>query len=61
MGKSIALRIHVFLCAVCRSYRKQLQVVCNIARQAGASPSSHGAALPAGRRRAMQDAIDRGH
>jgi hypothetical protein len=58
-GKRIGLRLHLFICSICRAYRTQIDAVCRIAHQAGASPSSHGARLTDDHKKSMQDAIDR--
>ena len=58
-GKRIGLRLHLALCSICRAYHTQIEAVCSIAHQAGASPSSHGACLTDGHKKSMQDAIDR--
>jgi hypothetical protein len=58
LGKRMGLRLHLFICSICRAYRTQLEAVCSIAHHAGASPSSQGARLPDGRKQSMQDAID---
>lgn len=60
LGKRIAHRLHLLVCAVCKTYQKQLEAVCSISHQAGISASSHGAQLPPARKQSMQDAIDRG-
>jgi hypothetical protein len=60
LAKRIGLRLHLLLCALCRTYQKQLTAVCSISHHAGASPCSHCAPLPASRKQAIQDAIDRG-
>jgi predicted anti-sigma-YlaC factor YlaD len=59
-GKRIGLRLHLLICSLCRAYQKQIEALCGIAHEAGASPSSHGAYLPPDRKQAIQDAIDRG-
>jgi len=59
LRRRIALRFHVFVCVLCRAYRNQMRVVCNVARHAGESPCSHGAVLSPARKQSMQDAINR--
>lgn len=59
LRKRVGLRVHLFLCALCRTYEKQLIAVCSIAHQAGAQPSSHSPALPPDRKQAIRDAIER--
>jgi hypothetical protein len=59
LAQRIGLRLHLLICSVCKTYRKQLDAVCNISRQAGISASSHGAGLGPARKQSMQDAIDR--
>jgi hypothetical protein len=59
LRKRVGLRAHLFLCALCRAYEKQLVAVCSIAHQAGIEASSHSPGLPADRKRAIQDAVDR--
>jgi hypothetical protein len=59
LRKRMGLRVHLFLCALCRTYEKQLIAVCNIAHQAGLDASSHAPAMPPERRKQIQDAIER--
>ena len=58
LRQRVGLRMHLFLCALCRTYEKQLIAVCNIAHQAGVQPSSHSPTLPAERKQAIRDAIE---
>ena len=58
-GKRIALRLHLLVCALCRGYRKQLEVVLRICHRAGDEASSHAPHLSPERRQAIQAAIDR--
>jgi hypothetical protein len=58
-AQRIGLRLHLLICSVCKTYRKQLDAICSIAHRAGAEPSSHGATLTDGRKKSIQDAIDR--
>jgi hypothetical protein len=59
LAKRIGLRLHLLICSICRAYRTQIEAVCTIAHRAGAEPSSHGDRLTDGRKKSMQDAIDR--
>lgn len=58
--KRAGLRLHLMLCALCRTYERQIAVVCGISRHAGLEPSSHVPSLPPERRQAIQDALHRG-
>lgn len=59
LRQRVGLRFHLFLCSLCRTYEKQLIAVCSIAHQAGTQPSSHSPAMPAERKQAIRDAIER--
>jgi hypothetical protein len=59
LGKRIGLRLHLLICSVCRTYRKQIDALCRISHHAGISASSHGAQLSPSRKQSIQDAIDR--
>jgi hypothetical protein len=59
LAKRIGLRLHLLICSLCRTYRKQIETVCSISHHAGASPSTHGAQLPDNRKQSMQDTINR--
>ena len=55
----MALRLHLFVCALCRTYEKQIAAVCGISRRAGTMASSHAPSLPPQRRQTIQDALRR--
>ena len=59
LRKRAGLRVHLFFCALCRTYQKQLIAMCRIAMQAGAEPPDHATGLPPERRRAIEDLIRR--
>ena len=59
LRKRVGLRVHLLLCALCRTYQSQLIAMCRIALHAGSEPSSHAPGLPPERRRAIEDAIKR--
>ena len=56
--KRVGLRVHLFLCELCRTYQKQVVAMCEICHQAGIEPSSHGPALPHDRKQAIQKALN---
>jgi hypothetical protein len=57
--KRVGLRLHLLLCALCRTYETQINAVCGICHHAGARPSSHGPSLPADRKQAIRAALER--
>ncbi|HET6348996.1 MAG TPA: hypothetical protein VFH88_07930 [Candidatus Krumholzibacteria bacterium] len=57
--KHLALRLHLFLCVLCRGYDAQLSAVLGVCHRAGAEASSHAPSLSAEQRRAIQDAMER--
>jgi predicted anti-sigma-YlaC factor YlaD len=59
LAKRIGLRLHLLLCALCRTYEKQISAVCGISHHAGAEPSSHAPQLPPDRKQAIQNALRR--
>lgn len=59
MRKRIALWRHLLKCVVCRVYEKQLATVCNVCHHAGTEPPPHSPSLPADRKHAILDALER--
>ena len=57
--KHFSLRVHLLICAVCRTYEKQLAAVCGISHHAGIEPSTHAPHLPPDRKQAIQNALSR--
>jgi hypothetical protein len=56
--KRIGLRVHLFLCQLCRTYEKQVAAMCEICHHAGAEPSSHAPGLPTDRKQAIQKMLN---
>jgi hypothetical protein len=56
--KRMGLRVHLLLCALCRTYAKQLSVVCDICHHIGSDAPTHGPSLPDSRRQAIRDALN---
>jgi len=50
---------HLARCILCRVYEKQLVAVRGVCHQAGLEPSSHSPSLPADRKHAILDALER--
>jgi hypothetical protein len=59
LRKRVALRIHLLICALCRTYEKQIAAVCGVSRRAGIEASSHSPSLPPHRKQSIQDALKR--
>ena len=57
--KRVGLRLHLLLCALCRTYQAQINAVCGICHQAGSHPSSQAPSLPATRKQAIHEALRR--
>jgi hypothetical protein len=57
--KRLGLRVHLLLCALCRTYATQLSAVCGICHHAGEQPSSHAPSLSPARKQAIRDALER--
>lgn len=67
-GQRFGLRLHLAMCALCRGYRKNLEMLGRIFARAGdavmaglpgTDPDAGGAALSAAARRRIQDELDR--
>ncbi len=57
--KRVGLRLHLLLCALCRTYETQISAMCGICHHAGAEPSRHAPSLPDARKQAIREALTR--
>jgi hypothetical protein len=59
LGKQLGLRLHLLLCALCRTYEKQITALCGIAHHAGLEAPPHSHKLPPERKRAIEASLKR--